>query len=84
MILVDFNSPCTTPNHHPVSSLVYSASGSEVKTVLVDGRVVVEDGKILTVDEGEVLKEATARAKNLAKRAGTDHLARREWRSISV
>ena len=84
LILVDFNSPDTTPNHHPVSSLVYSACGSEVKTVLVDGKVVVEDGKLLTVDEGRVLKEVTERAKSLAKRAGTDHLARRGWRSMAV
>jgi 5-methylthioadenosine/S-adenosylhomocysteine deaminase len=84
LILVDFRAPNTTPNHHPVSTLVYSASGSEVKTVLVDGRVVVDEGRICTVDEGEVLKEATARAQSLARRAGTDHLARREWRSMAV
>jgi 5-methylthioadenosine/S-adenosylhomocysteine deaminase len=84
LMMVDFRTPNTTPDHHPVSTLVYSASGAEVQTVLVDGRVVVDEGKICTVDEGEVLKEAVARAKSLAKRAGTDHLSRREWRSMAT
>lgn len=84
LVLADFRTPGTTPDHHPVSTLVYSACGAEVRTVLVDGRVLVNEGRLCTVDEGAVLAEAAARARDLAQRAGTDHLARRGWRSLAV
>lgn len=84
LAILDFRSPSTAPDHHPVSTLVYSASGSEVKTVVVDGQLVVDEGRLCNVDEEQVLTEATARAKDLAKRAGTDHLSRRGWRTMAV
>lgn len=84
LIVVDFRTPGTTPNHHPVSTLVYAATGNEVRTVVVDGRVVVEDGRLCTIDEEALLQEASERASSLSRRAGTDHLARRGWRSLSA
>ncbi|HEY0581939.1 MAG TPA: amidohydrolase, partial [Chloroflexota bacterium] len=39
-------SPFAAPVHHPVSALVYSAAGSEVETVIVDGRVVLAAGRL--------------------------------------
>lgn len=84
LIVVDFRTPGTTPNHHPVSTLVYAATGNEVRTVVVDGRVVVDDGRLCTIDEEALLREASERAANLSRRAGTDHLARRGWRSLSA
>jgi 5-methylthioadenosine/S-adenosylhomocysteine deaminase len=84
LIVVDFRTPGTTPNHHPVSTLVYAATGNEVRTVVVDGRIVVDEGRLTTLDEAALLQEASERATSLARRAGTDHLARRGWRSLSV
>ena len=37
--------------HHPVSAMVYSALGHEVTTVMIDGRIVMRDGIVATVDE---------------------------------
>jgi hypothetical protein len=37
-----------------VANLVYSATGSSVETVFVDGRVVVDGGRVLTLDEDEI------------------------------
>ena len=48
--VVDCTDPFLWPIHNPVSALVYSALGHEVKTVLVDGRVVMEDRVVHTVD----------------------------------
>jgi len=84
LVIVDFSTPATTPNHHPVSTLVYSALGSEVETVVVDGRVVVQDRCLRTADEAEILAEATARARHLAARAGIRPLADRGWRTLAV
>jgi len=65
IILVDFAQAHLAPmNHHydVVNSLVYNVHGSDVHTVIVDGRIVVEDREIITVDEASILAEANKRA----------------------
>ncbi len=58
IVLVDVRRPGLTPLYNVYSHLVYAARGSDVSTVIVNGRVVVEDGEILTVDEEEVMERA--------------------------
>jgi hypothetical protein len=41
-----------------VSNLIYGASGSHAHLVVIAGRIVMEDGEIQTIDEGEFLREA--------------------------
>jgi 5-methylthioadenosine/S-adenosylhomocysteine deaminase len=55
--ILDLNVPEFVPQNDLVSALCYSANGSEVKTVLVNGEVVMEDRKILTFDEKEVYEK---------------------------
>lgn len=55
--ILDLNVPEFVPRNDLVSALCYSANGSEVKTVLVNGQIVMEDGQILTFDEDEVYKK---------------------------
>ncbi|MGH9116884.1 MAG: amidohydrolase family protein [Acidimicrobiales bacterium] len=62
VVLVDTNAAHLTPIHDPLAALVYSARGSDVRTVIVDGDVVVRDGSVLTLDEPEVLARARRRA----------------------
>ncbi|MFM1652645.1 amidohydrolase family protein [Brevibacillus sp. B_LB10_24] len=74
VIIVDFNNPSLVPIiqepiRNIVPNLVYSAKGSEVETVIIDGRVVVDNKILLTVDEKEAVKAAQMAAKNLGKRA---------------
>lgn len=71
-IVVDLNRLHTTPSPNPVSTLVYTATGGEVETVVVDGQIVVRDGKLLTMDEEEVKTQARQHARNLYKRAGIE------------
>ena len=59
----------TTPAADVVSALVYGAEANDVDTVIIDGRLVMQDQKLLTLDESEVVAEATAEAKELVKRA---------------
>ena len=59
----------TTPGADVVSALVYGAQANDVDTVIIDGRLVMQDQKLLTLDESEVMAEATAEAKELVKRA---------------
>ncbi|MFO8111684.1 MAG: amidohydrolase [Desulfosalsimonadaceae bacterium] len=55
IIVVDTNKPHMTPMYDVVSHLVYSASGSDVATVLINGRLVVENGTLLAFDVYETM-----------------------------
>jgi 5-methylthioadenosine/S-adenosylhomocysteine deaminase len=79
IIVIDYNNAFMTPIHHPVSAMVYSALGSEVTTVMIDGRLVMRDGIVGTVDEGTVRRQAQISADALTQRAGTDAFKRRPW-----
>lgn len=46
------------PMYDPVSHLVYATKGSDVRHVLVDGRIVMRDRKVLTLDDAAVLRDA--------------------------
>ncbi len=53
-----------------VSALVYSAQSGDVSTAIIDGRVVMRDRRLLTLDEPEVVEEANREAALLMTRAG--------------
>lgn len=57
LIILDFNQPHLMPVYNTISHLVYAAKGSDVETVIINGRIVMENRKILTVDEGKILTE---------------------------
>ena len=58
IIVVDTKAPHMVPMYNPYSALVYSAYPSDVRHSIVDGKILMEDKKILTVDEAAILKEA--------------------------
>ena len=76
LALVDARGAFMTPLHDPVSALVYSALGHETSVVVIDGRIVLRDGKVQTVDETAVRSEAQTAAAALTKRAGIQSAAR--------
>ncbi|MCU1616880.1 MAG: putative amidohydrolase [Frankiales bacterium] len=82
VVVLDMTNFCVTPVHAAVSSLVYSQRGDEVDRVYVDGRAVVRNRSLVTVEEASVRSQSIAAAQGLARRAGTDHFAHREWRSL--
>jgi 5-methylthioadenosine/S-adenosylhomocysteine deaminase len=59
------------PVHDPVSTLVYSSGQVNVRTTVVGGRVVLDNRRIVGVDEDAILHEAQALAEELAELAGT-------------
>ncbi len=70
LITVDFNQPHLTPVYHEDSHLVYCASGSDVETVVINGRIVMRDRNILTVDEGEVMDRVNRIARRIRESLG--------------
>lgn len=60
----------TSPEAGIVSSLVYAAQAGDVESVVIDGRVVMGNRELLTIDEAETVAEANAQAESLMLRAG--------------
>ena len=52
------------------SAIVYSAQAADVQTTIIDGRLVMKDRELLTLDEGRTTEEANNQAAELIKRAG--------------
>jgi len=59
-----------TPRPDVVSTVVYAAEAADVRTVLIDGQLVLRDGELLTMDEREVIAEARSHRESLAAAAG--------------
>ena len=62
MIVVSVDAPRQTPLYDPLSHLVYATRGDDVRTTIVNGRVLMRDRKVLTLSEDDVLAEARALA----------------------
>jgi 5-methylthioadenosine/S-adenosylhomocysteine deaminase len=58
IIIIDLNKPHLTPLYDPYSHLVYAANGSDVKTVIVNGKIIMENYEILTTDEEAIMAKA--------------------------
>jgi cytosine/adenosine deaminase-related metal-dependent hydrolase len=71
-IVIDLDSPHLTPSLNIMSNIVYSATGQDVSHVFVDGRALMLDKKVTTLDEKKVLREARKSAASLVERAGLD------------
>jgi len=58
LTLLDMTTAAFTPLNDPAQHLVYCETGSSVRTVIVNGRVIMEDGQLKTVDPAALLAEA--------------------------
>jgi 5-methylthioadenosine/S-adenosylhomocysteine deaminase len=70
IIIVKTDRPHLIPMHNVPSLLVYSANGNDVDTVIVDGMVIMDHRKILTVNEEEILRKAQEAFEGLLGRSG--------------
>jgi 5-methylthioadenosine/S-adenosylhomocysteine deaminase len=65
VILLDLDQPHLTPLYHIYSHLVYAARGADVTRVIIDGRTVMKDRRLLTLDLQEILSRANRFAEKL-------------------
>jgi len=70
LVLFNLDDCDWVPYTDPVQTLVYSASVGSVHTVLIDGRVVMRDRRVLTVNEQEVYALAREHARRVVERSG--------------
>ena len=70
LILIDPNDAMMMPMHDPIANLVTAMRNTNVKSVLCDGKWIMKDGVMITLDEKDILQEAKSHADSIRKRAG--------------
>lgn len=72
LIVVDTSEPKFDPGHNPVTSLVYTANGADVRHTICDGRLLMHDRTLLTIDLERAQADAARQARRLFDRAGIE------------
>lgn len=70
LIVVSMDAARQVPAYDPVSHLVYVTRGDDVKTTIVNGRVLMRDGRVLTLDEAAVIRDARAMGEKVRAAVG--------------
>ena len=70
IIVVGRDGPHQAPAHDPYATLVYATAAGDVRTTIVDGRVLVDRGELIEMDRGAAVALAGREALQLAERAG--------------
>lgn len=73
--LIRRDAPRSQPLHDGPASLLYSATSTDVDTVLVAGRTLMRGRRLLTIDKATVLNEVAARANRLTRRRAGEQVA---------
>lgn len=60
IIVIDTKAPNMVPVYNPYSALVYSANSANVRHSIIDGKIIMKDREMLTVDEANIREEALA------------------------
>jgi 5-methylthioadenosine/S-adenosylhomocysteine deaminase len=70
VVVVSMSSAHQTPLYDPVSHLVYATHGGDVRTVIVNGKVLMRDRKLTTLDEAAVIRDANTFAESVRAAVG--------------
>jgi 5-methylthioadenosine/S-adenosylhomocysteine deaminase len=68
LILVDMNGCHVQPLHSITASLVYATRASDVQTVIVDGKIIMRDRQLLTLNKAEIIEQVNRAMQRLARR----------------
>jgi len=77
--VLDIRRPEWQPVHNPIANLVYCAHGGCADTVIVDGNILMQGGKLLTLNEHDLYAEADDRARSLIRRSGLASVIASIW-----
>lgn len=69
LIVLDMSGLHSAPNYSLIDNIIYTCTGRDIDLVMVDGRIIVEDGQLLTADEGELVKKVESTGQALIRRA---------------
>lgn len=63
----------------PMTTVVYSCTGADVEMVVVDGEILVQEGKLVRMDEGEIMVAARKSIKGIRERSRVKAVNRKGW-----
>ena len=69
-IVINMDAPHLTPAWDPVSTIAYAATGTDVDTVVIDGKIVMEHRQVRTLDEQAILEDVRQRYRAVGERGG--------------
>jgi 5-methylthioadenosine/S-adenosylhomocysteine deaminase len=75
LVLIRQDNLRTFPRYNPSANLIYSSNSCDVHTVICNGRVLLSDGELLTIDKNKVKQEVTARLERLSERVPGKRIA---------
>lgn len=67
IIVIDADRPHLQPLYNPFSAIVYSATGADVRHVVVDGKVLMQDRRFTTLDAHEIMERVKAIARSIQR-----------------
>jgi 5-methylthioadenosine/S-adenosylhomocysteine deaminase len=70
LCIINMNKPHLTPLYDEYSHLVYTVGGADVDTVLINGKVVMKDRRLVTIDEEEAMQRVRGIALRVKKSLG--------------
>jgi cytosine/adenosine deaminase-related metal-dependent hydrolase len=73
IVIVDMQTINNVPCRDPIKNLVNAASRNDVKFVIIDGNVIIDDGFLVTLDEEKLVKEVQCTAENIWDRIPENH-----------
>ena len=78
-VAINTNKAPLQPCLDPVSNVVYATTGRDVHVVVVDGQLLVEQGKVLTMDEEAIVENANQAIRGLLQRIGLHDQVGSPW-----
>jgi len=72
VVALHFNSAKSLPVFDPLSTTVFNSGEENVEMVMIDGKLILDDGRFTTLDEGKLLVDAQKAAEELLERAGIE------------
>jgi len=78
IVIINAKRPSLQPIHDVVQTLVYCANGANVETTIIDGKIIFDKGKIITVDEEKIIEKANEITLNAMERA-KEYLPKASW-----
>lgn len=70
IILINIDQPHISPTHKLINTMVETINGSDVSDSIIDGKIVMKNRVVLTLDEERILFESKKRLKNIATKSG--------------
>ena len=71
IIIVDMNQPHLTPLYNPYSQLVYAVRGADVVTSIINGKIVMENRRLLTIDLPQAIDNVRELAAEIQEKTKT-------------